>query len=211
MSRRLCSLLILTALLLLSLAFAKDKNKRVLPAYVMQARTAVVLINPDAGEPLDHPYSNSTARESVEKALLEWGRFDLLNDGQQSDLIFVVRTGNGKAMQPTIKGGPIDQRPGYGESTDSTVRIGGHQGQPPSTEDQSVSPPNRGPHMSNEVGPSEDMLEVYHGGVQYPLDSPPVWRYAAKDCLRPPKVAAIEEFRKLIAEQEKPKQPANKP
>jgi len=211
MSRRLCSLLILTALLLLSLAFAKDKNKRVLPAYVMQARTAVVLINPDAGEPLDHPYSNSTARESVEKALLEWGRFDLLNDGQQSDLIFVVRTGNGKAMQPTIKGGPIDQRPGYGESTDSTVRIGGHQGQPPSPEDQSVSPPNRGPHMSNEVGPSEDMLEVYHGGVQYPLDSPPVWRYAAKDCLRPPKVAAIEEFRKLIAEQEKPKQPANKP
>lgn len=207
MSRRLCSLLILSALLL-TLAFAKDKNKRVLPAYVMQARTAVVLINPDAGEPLDHPYSNSTARESVEKALLEWGRFDLLNDGQQSDLIFVVRTGNGKAMQPTMKGGPIDQRPGYGESTDSTVRIGGHQGQPPSTEDQSVSPPNRGPHMSNEVGASEDTLEVYHGGVQYPLDSPPVWRYVAKDCLRPPKVAAIEEFRKLIAEQEKPKQPS---
>src|SRR5215469_5303416 len=174
MSRRLCSLLILSALLL-SLALAKDKNKRVLPAYVMQARTAVVVVNPDAGEPLDQPYSNSTARDSVEKALLEWGRFDLLNDGQASDLIFVVRTGNGKTMQPTVKGGPIDQRPGYGESTDSTIRIGGHQGKPPSTEDQSVSPPNRGPHMSNEVGPSEDMLEVYHGGVQYPLDSPPVW------------------------------------
>lgn len=209
MSRRLCSLLILSGLVL-SLAFAKDKNKRVLPAYVLQARTAVVLINPDAGEPLDHPYSNSTARDSVEKALLDWGRFNLLNDGQESDLIFVVRTGNGKAMQPTMKGGPIDQRPGYGQSTDSTIRIGGHQGQPPSTEDQSVAPPNQGPHMSNEVGPSEDMLEVYRGGVASPLDSSPVWRYVAKDCLRSPKVAAIEEFRKLIAEQEKPK-PSNKP
>lgn len=209
MSRRLCSLLILSGLVL-SLAFAKDKNKRVLPAYVMQARTAVVLINPDAGEPLDHPYSNSTARDSVEKALLDWGRFNLLSDGQESDLIFVVRTGNGKAMQPTMKGGPIDQRPGYGETTDSTIRIGGRQGQPPSTEDQSVPSPNQGPHMGNEVGPAEDMLEVYRGGVQYPLDSPPVWRYVAKDCLRSPKVAAIEEFRKLIAEQEKPK-PSNKP
>jgi len=209
MTRRLSSLLAL-AILLISPTLAKDKNKRVFPEYVMRARTAVVMIDPDAGEPLDHPHANANARESVEKALLEWGRFDLLNDGQESDLIFVVRTGSGKAMQPTIKGGPIDQRPGYGESTDSTIRIGGHQGQPPSQQDPSIYPPDRGPQISNQAGPADDMFEIYQGRIQSPLDSTPVWRYIAKDCLREPKVAAVEEFRKLIAEQEKvqtPKKP----
>jgi len=42
------------------------------------------------------------------------------------------------------------------------------------------------------------------------LDSPPVWRYIKKDCLRPsPLVPAVEEFRKLIADAEKPKVPKN--
>lgn len=206
MIRRLSFLLALAALVA-SLAIAKDKNKRVLPDDVLRARTAVVVVDPDAGEPLDQPRSNSDARMSVEKALLEWGRFDLLSEGQETDLVFVVRTGNGKTMNPTVKGGPIDQRPGYGESTDSTIRVGAQQGQPPSMNDPSATPPNRGPHMNNEVGPSEDMLAVYRGGVQYPLDSTPVWRYIAKDCLREPKVSAVEEFRKAIAEQEKPKVP----
>ena len=36
---------------------------------------------------------------------------------------------------------------------------------------------------------------------------PPVWRYIAKDCLREPGVTAVEEFRKAIAEAEKPHPP----
>ncbi len=46
--------------------------------------------------------------------------------------------------------------------------------------------------------------------VRDPLDSPPVWRYMAKDCLREPGVTAVEEFRKAIAQAEKP-QPPKKP
>jgi len=209
MTHRLFSTLALVALLVCP-AVPKDKKKLVLPADVLRARTVLVVIDPDAGEPLDQPLSNARARDSVEKALLEWGRFDLLSAGQPTDLVIVVRTGNGKAMQPTIKGGPLDQRPGYGQSTDSTIRIGGQQGQPPPMQDPSLTPPNRGPRMSNEVGSSEDMFVVYRGNEQYPLDSPPVWRYIAKDCLREPKVAAVEEFRKAIAEAEKP-QPSKKP
>jgi len=196
--------------LLVCPAAPKDKNKHVLPEEVLRARTVLVVIDPDAGEPLDQPQANSIARDSVEKALLEWGRFDLRPAGQPTDLIIAVRTGNGRAMQPTIKGGPVDQRPGYGQSTDSTIRVGGQQGQPPPLEDPSVTPPNRGPRVSNEAGPSEDMFAVYRGTGQYPLDSPAVWRYIAKDCLREPKVAAVEEFRKAIAEAEKP-QPSKKP
>ena len=209
MTHRLFSTLALVALLVCPAA-PKDKKKLVLPADVLRARTVLVVIDPDAGEPLDQPLSNARARDSVEKALLEWGRFDLLSAGQPTDLVIAVRTGNGKAMQPTIRGGPVDQRPGYGQSTDSTIRIGGQQGQPPPMQDPSLTPPNRGPRMSNEVGPSDDMFAVYRGSEQYPLDSPPVWRYIAKDCLREPKVAAVEEFRKAIAEAEKP-QPSKKP
>jgi hypothetical protein len=209
MRSRLASTLLL-AFLVASMATAKDKDKKK-PAFaadVLRARTAVVVIAPDAGEPLEEPNANANARTSVEKALLDWGRFNLLADGEESDLIFVVRTGNGKAMRPTIKGGPIDQRPGYGESTDSTIRIGGHQGQaPPMQGGQSIPGPNRGPHISNEAGPSEDIFEVYRGNVSDPLDSTPVWRYIAKNCLREPKVAAVEEFRKAIADAEKPQLP----
>ncbi len=208
MPRRLSSLLTL-AVLLISPAIAKDKKKHVLPTYVLHAQTVLVVVSPDAGEPVNQPQANATARDSVEKALMEWGRFQLVMDGQESDLVIAVRTGSGKMMQPTIKGGPIDQRPGYGQSTDSTIRIGGHQGQPTSQQDPTMSPTN-GPQMGNEVGPSEDMFEVYQGGIQSPLDASPVWRYIAKDCLRAPKVAAVEEFRKAIAEAEKP-QPPKKP
>jgi hypothetical protein len=61
--------------------------------------------------------------------------------------------------------------------------------------------------MSNEVGSSEDTFEVHRGGMSDPLDSPAVWRYTAKDCLRAPKVSAVEEFRKAIAEAEQPQIP----
>src|SRR5262245_8288722 len=109
----------LIAVLLGSAASAKDKDKKkpsVSPE-ILRARTAVVVIDPDAGEPLDERSANANARSAVEKALLEWGRFDLLLQGEETDLIFVVHAGNGRAMRPTMKGGHIDQRPVSGEST----------------------------------------------------------------------------------------------
>jgi len=35
------------------------------------------------------------------------------------------------------------------------------------------------------------------------VDNPPVWKYIAKDGLKPPGVAAVEEFRKAVEESEK--------
>jgi hypothetical protein len=209
MTARLPALIFLAALLALP-ANAKDKKKQTLPEYVLKATTVLVVVNPEAGEPLDQPMANATARDNVEKALMEWGRFHVVMDGAESDLVIAVRTGSGKMMQPTIKGGPIDNRAGVGQSTDSTIRIGGQQGHPPPLSDPGIDGPQSGPRVSNEVGPSEDAFEVYRGGVQTPLDAPAVWRYIAKDCLRPPKVSAVEEFRKAIADAEKP-QPPKKP
>ena len=208
MTARLSWLVLLAALLTVP-ANAKDKKKSSLPEYVLRAATVVVVVSPDAGEPLDQPTANATARENVEKALMQWGRLRLVPEGQESDLIITVRTGNGRAVRPTIKGGPIDQRPGVAQGDEGSIRIGGHQGQPPPLGDPSAGPQN-GPRISNEIGPSEDTFEVYRGGGRYPLDAPAVWRYIAKDCLREPGVSAVEEFRKTIAAAEKP-QPPKKP
>jgi hypothetical protein len=209
MTARVSSLLSLV-ILLSSLGMAKDKNKSLLAEDVLRARTVLVVVNPDAGEPLDQPNANATARDNVEKALMNWGRFDLTLDGQESDLVIAVRTGNGKAVRPTVKGGPVDRRTGIAQAGDSTIRIGAQQGQPPPLSDPGASAPNRGPQIGNEVGASEDTFEVYRGHLQYPLDSPPVWRYIAKDSLRAPSVPAVEEFRKAIATAEK-QQPSKKP
>jgi hypothetical protein len=206
MIARLSSLLLL-AIFLIAPALAKDKKKASLPEYVLRARTVLVVIDPDAGEPLDQPQANAIARENVEKALMDWGRFSLVLNGAEPDLVISVRTGNGQATRPTIKGGPIDQRPGTAEAGDTTIRIGAQQGQSPPLNNPGMSAPNQGPHISNEVGASEDAFQVYRGGIEYPLDSPPVWRYIAKDCLRAPTVSAVEEFRKAIAAAEKPQIP----
>ena len=203
MAARLSSLLAL-AVLLITPALAKDK-KPVIPEDVLRAQTVLVMVDPDAGAPLDQPRANSMARENVEKALMEWGRFKLVMEGEEPDLIITVATGDSRAVRPTIRGGPIDQRPGYGQSTDSSVRIGGHQGQPPPMNDPSMNPPDPRPHVSNEIGPTEDVFAVYRGGSRSdPLDTSPVWRYIAKDCLRPsPQVPAVEKFRKMLADAEK--------
>jgi hypothetical protein len=165
-----------------------------------------VVVSPEASEPLNEPRANATARDTVERALMQWGRLRPVMDGQESDLVIAVRTGSGRMVQPTVRGGPVDQRPGTAQTGDGNIRIGAQQGQPPPLSDPGMGPPN-GPRMGNDVGPSEDTFEVYRGGVQYPLDSAPVWRYIAKDCLRQPGVTAVEEFRKAIAQAEKPQAP----
>jgi len=204
MTARLSSLFLLAALLTFP-ASAKDKKKSSLPEYVLRATTVLVVVSPEAGEPLNEPRANATARDNVERALMQWGRLHPVMDGQESDLVIAVRTGSGRMVQPTVRGGPVDQRPGTAQTGDGNIRIGAQQGQPPPLSDP-MGPPN-GPRTGNDVGPSEDTFEVYRGGVQYPLDSAPVWRYIAKDCLRQPSVTAVEEFRKAIAQAEKPQVP----
>ncbi len=207
MTRRLCMLLA-SLVLLPPAAYPKDKHKSILPEAVLRAQTVRVVIDPMAGEPLDQPQANALARDSVEKALMEWGRFRLMLDGGDSDLVIVIRTGDGRFSRPTMKGGPIDQRPGIGQSTDSDIRIGAQQGQAPPLGGPGTYPQNRGPRMGTEMGQSEDAFEVHLGNTDSPLDSPAVWRYIRKDCLRPsPQVPAVEEFRKAIAAAEKPKVP----
>lgn len=188
------------------IASAKDKKKVLLPTDVLQARTVLVVVDPDAGIVAEAPNANPTARNDVEQALMKWGRFSLVSNGTDADLIITVRKGNGKIAQQTIGDVPVNRRPVILQPTDS-----GAQNQNPTIAGDPSNPPwpSHGPHPQEEIGPTQDMFVVYRGARDNPLDSPPVWRYAAKDALRSPDVPAVEEFQKLIAEAEK--QQAAKP
>ena len=197
-------------------ASAKDKQKNALPASVLKARTVAVIIEPDAGMSPSDPLANKTAREEVEKALMKWGRFTLVMEGQMPDLVITVRRGHGKVVEPTIGGGRVNDRPVVIQSTDSSVRIGGQQGRPPNA--QQTRPEDTSPRPQTEIGPGEDMFTVYDasvveagGNLDDVLLRPPVWRYLAKDALRAPRVQAVEEFHKLIDEAEKQQQRQKKP
>jgi hypothetical protein len=202
MSRR--SVPILCAFLLVLFANAKDKDKAVLPADVLRAQTVLVVIMPDAGEPLADPTANRKAQEDVEKALMKWGRFRLAMESHTADLVIAVRKGTKQPLAPVIYGGPVDTRPVILEPTEGNARVGVQRGSPPDlTRGGSSGTQDAGPRLGTEVGPSEDTFAVYRGGIEYPLDSAPVWRYVAKDSLSSPAVRAVDEFRKAIVATEK--------
>jgi hypothetical protein len=90
--------------ILLGMASANKKEKVVLPDYVCKAKTVLVVILPDAGEPTDDPFANRRAQEEVEKAFMKWGRFQLTLDAELADLVVGVRKGTGK-----IPGSALDQ------------------------------------------------------------------------------------------------------
>jgi hypothetical protein len=184
------------------LAHAKDKKKQVLPDYVLNAQTVLVVIYPDAGEPLTNPTANRTAQDNVEKALMKWGRFRLVMDAQTANLVIAVRKGH--AGGPTISNSPIDDRPVIVQPSGGDIRVGGQRGRPPDLDNPDLGrSADRGPRIGNEIGTREDVFEVYRGGIEYPLDAAPVWRYIGKDALNGPQVAAVEQFRKAVNESEK--------
>jgi hypothetical protein len=181
-------------------AVAKDKKKATLPLDVLQAHTAWVIIDPQTGVDVTDPNANRIAREDVEHALAKWGRLMPATDPSAADLIIVIRKSNGKLVQPTIGGTPINSPPPViAQRTEAGINASGRVGQPL---DQSQ------PHPQMEVGSTEDSFAVYRGDPNRvrsgsPLDSPPVWRYTAKNALASPGVPAVDQFRRVIAESEK--------
>ncbi len=188
--------------IILCAALASARKKTVLPADVLHARTIFVTVDPTAGVDVRDPNANRTARADVERALDQWGRFTLVQDGSDADLIVTIRKGSGKLIQPTIGGTPINGPPPVsGDSTSSptqsTTRAGARW----------PGNPTSNPEPQIEAGSAQDMFVVYRGSKDdphwSPLDAPPVWRYSGKDALASPSVPAVEVFRKLIAESEK--------
>jgi hypothetical protein len=204
-------LLAVTVIVLCSaLASGKDKKKSILPADVLKARTVLVVIDPSAGVDVANPNVNRIARADVEKALDQWGRFTLVQEGFTADLVMVVRKGNGRLAQSTIGGTPINGAPPVSGRTttspsETTARGGVRWGGNPNDPSSAGTGPSS-PQPQLESGPPLDMLTVYRGSPNpnfSPLDSPPVWRYYRKDALDSPSVPAVDAFRKDVTESEK--------
>ena len=198
--------LICAVLLMSSLAAtAKNKKKALLPSDIVQARTAWVIVDPQAGVDVKDPNANNLARGAVENALASWGRLQPVTSPEQADLVIVVRKGNGKMVDPTIAGTPMNTPPpAIGQRTDSGVNASasGRSGPPPFGAS--------GPHPQMEVGDSDDNFAVYRGyhlndasNTGNPLDAPAVWRYSGPNALAGPDVQAVDQFRKVVLESEK--------
>ncbi len=122
-----CSVLLLSCLV----AAGKNKKKVPLPVDILQAHTAWVIIDPAAGVDVTDPNANRIALNDVQNALAKWGRLMPVTDLSRADLIIVVRKSNGKMVQPTIAGTPINTPPPViGQRTDSGVNVSARQGPP---------------------------------------------------------------------------------
>ena len=197
-------------------AVGKDKTKSPLPYDILRAQTVSVIIDPTAGVSLDDPQANRVAQRDVETALMNWGRFQPILDGPSADLIIVVRRGTGKMTTGTIHDPTQNRRPVAIDPTDTGINVGMQHGSPPpyagdlpdasqggaqpQTENMPGGPIGGRPYPQVETGSdiSEDSFVVYRGRVDNPLDASPVWRYTAKNCLKPHKVPAVDAFRKAI-------------
>ena len=161
-------------------------------------------IRPEAGEPLTSPAANRTAQVNVMNALAKWGRYRVVSDAQLADLIVAVQKEH--ANGPMIRNSPADSQPvtldgGVPPSDGGAVPPAGVSRRSPDlTNPGQGRPTSRTPTIGNEAGVSEDSFEVYMGGVDYPLDAPPVWRYVAKDALNSPQLTAVQQFKNAVNE-----------
>ena len=198
---------LLAGLLVVGPVLAKSKTEKVLPPYILTARTVAVVVDPDAGIDPEDPRANQVAQKDVETALMNWGRFEPVIGSTGADLIIVVRRGHGKLVDTTITDPRQNDRAGVINPTDNGIGVGAQHGNQPSLGGSPSSgarfPQAQSPEPQTEIGMSEDSFTVFDGKAVKPLDGAPGWRYMARDGLRPHGVPAVDEFRKAVAAADK--------
>jgi hypothetical protein len=186
-------------------AFAKNKNDKVVPEYILHAHTVAVVIDPEAGMSVEDPRANMMAQKDVEAALLHWGRFVPVTSMQGADLVIVIRREHGRMVDETVNARPQTNASGVINPMDSGVATGVQRGMPPGgtgsgLPDASTREP-AGPQM--EGGGFDDSFVVYDGDSKSPLSGPVGWRYTGRDGLRSHNVPAVEEFKKVVVAADK--------
>jgi hypothetical protein len=170
----------ITLLLLLVPALAtvqaKPKKPYKLPAVFNQARYVYVeAVAGDEFDPRLYP-GDRQAIVDVNKALYDWNRYVLTMKRDQADLIFVVR-----------KGRVVEAKVG--------VQVGsGPQGVPNGPANRPTQGNGVGSTVGGEVGPPDDLLEVYmpnpndaHGSL--------IWQRTLADGLNAPGLALFKQLK----------------
>ena len=165
MTRR--SLCLLVALLFVPFLSAKDKT--VFPKQIVTAKYVLVTtyFSDNLADP-SVPPADRQAVIDVQDAIRGWGRYTLVYDRKDAELIFLVR-----------KGRTAETRDG--------VRIHAGSNQPT---------PSFGPEIQRDGGDPQDMLAVFDAARG--TDTAPIWRDRITEGLNAPKVELVRELRTKV-------------
>jgi len=165
--KRVLSLCFFVLFLLAPSVIAKDKSS--LPKLVVNAQ--YVMVTTYYGENLANPRvppDDRQAASDVQNAIQDWGRYIVVYDRKDADLIILVR----KGRIAEAEGG-----------------IGIHAG-------SNRSSSSLGTMANVDAGDPQDMLAVYQ--ATQGVDSPPLWRGRMTGGLNGPTVQLVEELRTKV-------------
>ena len=171
-----------SVLLLFVFALAlKAEDKSAIPAVIKNATYVYVMAySGDVFSPEVMP-DDRHAVQNVQSAIEKWGRYKLVYNRGEADLVLVVRTGR----LAEVKGGV---QVGVGTTTQ---RVG------------DTTSRSHGESIGGEVGDPQDTLEVYMASQG--TNGPPLWRGRAKDGLKAPEMHLMQELRSKVEAPEKKK------
>ncbi|HKW63189.1 MAG TPA: hypothetical protein VJN89_11630 [Candidatus Acidoferrum sp.] len=163
---------------------AKAEDKNPIPAVIKSATYVyVTTYYGDVFSPEVMP-DDRHAVQNVQSAIEKWGRYKLVYNRGEADLLLVVRAGRLAEVKGGVQVSTTTQRVG-----DTTSRVHG------SAES-----------IGGEVGDPHDTLEVYMASQG--INGPPMWRGRALDGLKAPEMRLVQELRsKVEAPEKKRKKP----
>ena len=166
--------------LLLVFALAvKAEDKNAIPAVIKNATFVYVTTYSGDVFSSDVTPDDRHALQNVQSAIEQWGRYKLVYNRGEADLVLVVRTGRLAEVKGGVQVGT--QRVG-----DTTSR-------------------SHGSAIGGEVGDPQDTLEVYMASQG--VTGPPLWRGRAPGGLKAPGMQLMQEFRARVEAPEKKKKP----
>ena len=182
------------ATLVVAAAFAQNKSKKHgLPAVFANAHYVYVRAQDgDIMNPGLYP-EDRQAISDLQDGLRDWDRYALALEKEHSDLVFVVRKGRALGEQ-------------------NRVGISGKQPLPPSGQPRQpgqMPDGGTGVGVGTEVGPSDDILQVFTTNPEGKLIGP-LWQREMHDGLDAPAIPLLRQLRAAV-EQAYPQQPAKKP
>ena len=203
---------VVVSLLVAGPVLAKGKDK-VLPAYILEARTVAVLVAPGTEMDPDNPQADQIAQKDVEAALVKWGRLQPVNSTLGADLIIVIHKGRGKpvdammtdpnqnrsgGVNPANNGGPMG--PPVAGSPGNGYPTGGGQPTVGQRYPQGASqqPPTQQVPAIVEPVDADDWFTVFDGRAEQRMKGTPGWRYVGLEGLHSHNVPVVESFKKAV-------------
>lgn len=174
------------ACLLLLLIFPlalKAQDKQPISAVVKNATYVfVTTYSGDVFNPNVSP-EDRHAVQNVQNTIEKWGRYKLVYNRGEADLVLLVRTGR----LAEVKGGV--------QASTTTQRVG----------DKTSTSHGSAESLGGEIGDPQDTLEVYMASQG--MNGPPLWRGRALNGLKAPEMRLVQEFRSQVDAPKKKKKP----